>query len=63
MQTQGSKVLRTVTVVLAVLLLGLVVATAAGTFFGGTKIRPLFGMPEGGPLALDDGDAAPPATP
>ncbi|QDE94363.1 hypothetical protein BHS06_34385 [Myxococcus xanthus] len=63
MQSQGSKVLRTVTVVLAVLLLGFVVATAAGTFFGGTKIRPLFGMPEGGLHAHDDGDAAPPATP
>ena len=63
MQSQGNKVLRTVTVVLAVVLLGFVVATAAGTFFGGTKIRPLFGMPEGGLHALDAGDAAPPATP
>ncbi|NOK01606.1 MULTISPECIES: hypothetical protein [Myxococcus] len=63
MQSQGSKVLRTVTVILAVLLLGFVVLTAAGTFFGGTKIRPLFGMPEGGLQSLDDGDTAPPATP
>ncbi len=44
MQSQKGKFLRMMTVTLALLALGIVTVTAAGSFFGGTKIRPLFGM-------------------
>jgi|GEM_PF-3797222 len=44
MQSQKGKLLRTMTVTLALLALGIVTVTTAASFFGGTKIRPLFGM-------------------
>lgn len=78
MEPQGSKTLRTVTVLIAVLVLGIVVLTKAEDYFGGTKVRTLFGMsadvlagppvpfspPDaGGSQAPDAGDATPPVTP
>lgn len=44
MESQDSKTLRTVTVILAVLVLGFVMLTKADDYFGGTKMRRLFGM-------------------
>ncbi|ATB47190.1 hypothetical protein [Corallococcus macrosporus] len=44
MQSQRGKVLRQVTIVIALIGLAVVVVTGAATFFGGTKVRPLFGM-------------------
>ncbi|WP_426755838.1 hypothetical protein [Myxococcus sp. Y35] len=43
MQSKSSMAIRVLTVVLAVVALGIVMVTMTGTFFGGTKVRTLFG--------------------
>ncbi|AEI66269.1 hypothetical protein [Corallococcus macrosporus] len=44
MQSQRGKFLGPLSIVVAVFGLVVVVVTGAATFFGGTKLRPLFGM-------------------